>query len=184
MSVVFMESERLWYRAPEQSDVPALTTWINDAAVRRHLDQRVFPLNQSSEEEWVRRVTGTPDRSARTEITFLFGRKGEETPIGSVGFINIAWIPREAEWGILIGSPMEWNKGYGRETARRFLRYGFLELNLNRIRLRVNAANPGGIRAYEAAGFVHEGRLRKASFVDGEYVDLLCMAVLRDEWTP
>jgi RimJ/RimL family protein N-acetyltransferase len=57
-------------------------------------------------------------------------------------------------------------------------------LNLNRIFLRVDADNSGGIRAYEKAGFIHEARLRQAGFRDGDYRDELIMSVLRSEWTP
>jgi RimJ/RimL family protein N-acetyltransferase len=64
------------------------------------------------------------------------------------------------------------------------LQYGFGTLNLNRIFLRVDAENLGGIRAYEKAGFIHEARLREADFRDGRYSDDLIMSVLRSDWTP
>ena len=73
--------------------------------------------------------------------------------------------------GLFIGDKSCWNKGYGTEVMRLLLRSGFETLNLNRIFLRVDEANKGGIRAYEKAGFVHEGRLRQAVFRDGEYRD-------------
>jgi RimJ/RimL family protein N-acetyltransferase len=57
-------------------------------------------------------------------------------------------------------------------------------LNLNRIYLRVYASNLRGIRAYEKAGFVHEGSARQAQYQDGGYVDILWMSVLRSEWNP
>jgi RimJ/RimL family protein N-acetyltransferase len=42
--------------------------------------------------------------------------------------------------------------------------------------------NPRAIRAYEKAGFVHEGRLRQAEFKDGKYIDILVMSILKDEF--
>ena len=62
------------------------------------------------------------------------------------------------------------------------LAYGFRTLNLDRIFLRVNADNERGVRAYAAAGFVHEGVMRKHYYVDGAYVDSVIMGVLREEW--
>jgi RimJ/RimL family protein N-acetyltransferase len=44
--------------------------------------------------------------------------------------------------------------------------------------------NKGGIRAYEKAGFVHEGRFRQGTFQNGKYCDVLLMSVLRAEWNP
>ena len=62
------------------------------------------------------------------------------------------------------------------------LKHGFKELNLNRIFLRVYEINLRGIRSYEKAGFKQEGRLRQDRFMDGKYIDVLLMSVLRSEW--
>ena len=96
--------------------------------------------------------------------------------------IHLANLFVGAEVGLFIGDKSCWNKGYGTEVMRLLLRHGFGTLNLNRIFLRVDAANQGGIRAYEKAGFVHEGRFREGTFRDGHYEDMLFMSVLRSEW--
>jgi RimJ/RimL family protein N-acetyltransferase len=96
--------------------------------------------------------------------------------------MNINWTIRSAEVGIFIGEKSCWNKGYGAEVMSLLLKFGFNNLNLNRIYLRVDDANKGGIRAYEKAGFVHEGRFRQGTFYNGKYGDLLFMSVLRTEW--
>ena len=36
--------------------------------------------------------------------------------------------------------------------------------------------------SYTATGFVEEGRLRQAKFLNGKYQDIVLMSVLRDEW--
>ncbi|MEW5853445.1 MAG: GNAT family protein [Myxococcota bacterium] len=181
MSSFFMESEHLWFRAPEQDDAPTLARWINDPNLRVYLDpRRNFPMSLETEREWLRAVTraGNPP----TDVVMLFGRKGETTPLGSTGLHGINWLVREAEWGILIADSREWGKGYGREVARRTVRYAFEELNLNRVMLKVHTHNTRGIRCYEAAGAVREGVLRQASILEGKYVDQLVMSWLRDEW--
>ena len=38
------------------------------------------------------------------------------------------------------------------------------------------------IRAYEACGFIEEGRLRQHVWSDGTYIDLVYMGILHDEW--
>jgi RimJ/RimL family protein N-acetyltransferase len=48
--------------------------------------------------------------------------------------------------------------------------------------LQVYEHNIRGIKAYEHAGFVHEGRLRQDVFKEGVYRDVLIMAVIRPEW--
>ena len=115
-------------------------------------------------------------------VILTFGVKVSDASLGNSGLHQIASLHCHAEWGIFIGRPEEWGKGYGREVARTMLRYGFDTLNLNRIYLRVNADNERGIKAYEAAGFEREGVLRSQTFVEGKYVDMVMMGVLRDEW--
>jgi RimJ/RimL family protein N-acetyltransferase len=65
---------------------------------------------------------------------------------------------------------------------RLLLRIGFEKLNLNRVALEVFENNPRAIRAYEKAGFVHEGRRRQGIYKNGQYLDILLMSVIRSEW--
>jgi RimJ/RimL family protein N-acetyltransferase len=62
------------------------------------------------------------------------------------------------------------------------LKHGFETLNLNRLSLDVFETNLGAIRSYEKAGFVHEGRKRQGMYLEGQYIDILMMSVLREEW--
>jgi RimJ/RimL family protein N-acetyltransferase len=84
--------------------------------------------------------------------------------------------------GIGIGEREYWGKGYSTDMMRVILRYAFTELNLNRVTLNVFEYNPRAVRSYEKAGFVVEGRERKAIHRDGKYWDVLFMGVLREEW--
>lgn len=70
----------------------------------------------------------------------------------------------------------------GRELTRFALRYGFQEQNLSRISLDVLESNERAIRLYHALGFKDEGRLRQAQYKNGRYLDVVLMAVLREEW--
>jgi len=48
--------------------------------------------------------------------------------------------------------------------------------------LRVFETNPRATRAYEKAGFTHEGCQRQAEFREGKYIDVLVMSILRSEF--
>jgi RimJ/RimL family protein N-acetyltransferase len=52
------------------------------------------------------------------------------------------------------------------------------------VELFVLADDPRAVGAYRKAGFVEEGRLRRKSWVRGEYHDELVMSRLREEWSP
>jgi RimJ/RimL family protein N-acetyltransferase len=86
------------------------------------------------------------------------------------------------ELGITIGDRDYWGRGYGRDTIKLLLNYAFHYLGARRIALTTNVKNERAIRCYLACGFVEEGRPRKAVWIEGEYVDLVNMSILRDEW--
>ncbi len=61
-------------------------------------------------------------------------------------------------------------------------KYGFEDLNLHRIWLRVFETNQRAIRSYDKAGFTLEGKFREAQYRDGKYVDVMIMSMLKSEW--
>jgi RimJ/RimL family protein N-acetyltransferase len=182
MAPVYLESERLWYRAPQASDVPFMTGALQDPRVRRNMLVGRYPFNEEAEIAWLARHAEPPQIDGKTDVGFVFGLRGADEPLGGTGLHRISMLNRNAEWGIYVGRPEEWGKGYGREVAGAMLKYGFDTLNLHRVYLRVNADNPRGIKAYEAAGFRHEGVQRAHHFVEGTYVDVVSMGILREEW--
>ena len=102
--------------------------------------------------------------------------------VGDVGLMNLDQRIRSAEIGIFIGDKSCWDKGYGTEALQMILDFGFGSVNLNRIYLRVFETNPRGIHCYEKVGFQHEGRMRQAYYLDGKYIDVLLMSILKSEW--
>lgn len=99
---------------------------------------------------------------------------------------NSALMPdlsgQTATFGIIIGDKTAWGRGYGTAALREVLRIGFQEMGLHRIHLQAFAGNARGIHCYEKCGFRHEGLACQARFKRGEWVDVLSMAVLREEW--
>jgi diamine N-acetyltransferase len=171
--------KRIRLRAIEKEDLPIFVSWLNDPEVRRNL-QLFQPLSLAQEEEWFKATLQQPVEKQPLMIEIKIDEGWQ--PVGDVGFLKICTIDRTAEIGIFIGEKKFWGQGYGTETMRLMLNHGFKELNLNRIYLRVYETNLRGIRSYEKAGFKLEGRLRQDRFMDGKYIDVLLMSVLRSEF--
>jgi diamine N-acetyltransferase len=155
--------------------------WLNDPEVNRFLglNQRQ-PMSLVSEEHWFETMTS---HQPVEQVLAIQIRDGDGWRlVGNTSFMDVEWVNRTAEIGIYIGDKSCWNQGYGRETMRLMLKHGFETLNLHRLFLRVFEHNVRGIKAYERAGFQHEGRMRQALFQDGRYYDILLMSVLSDEY--
>ena len=82
---------------------------------------------------------------------------------------------------IRLGEAEERGHGYGTEAVRLLLDFAFKDLNLHRVYLRVFVTNEAALRVYEKVGFVREGVLREAAYIDGKYVDVAVLGILRDE---
>ncbi|HSB66380.1 MAG TPA: GNAT family protein [Anaerolineales bacterium] len=177
--------QRIRFRAVEHDDLPTFLKWVNDPEVKQGLGI-YLPLSMADEEDWYSGVRNRPPDEHNLVIEIRQPeQEGEDVSwkmIGGCGFFRYDQRNRSAEFGIMIGDKSCWNQGYGTEAVRLLVQHGFNTLNLNRIYLRVLESNPRAIRAYEKAGFTHEGRQRQAEFKEGRYLDLLVMSILKDEF--
>ncbi|AUJ24140.1 Spermidine N(1)-acetyltransferase [Virgibacillus dokdonensis] len=96
--------------------------------------------------------------------------------------INIDQKNRNAECIIDIGEKDYWGRGVGKEALKLLLDYAFLELNFHRVSLRVFSFNERAIQLYRKLGFKQEGVSRQALFQNGNWHDMIHMAILQQEY--
>ena len=176
MSVRYYNGQRIYFRPIELTDCAKFVEWFNDPDNWRTL-ARSNPINQLREKEFIEGLY-----KSNTDVAFGIVLSVDDSFIGCCGLHGISPQARSASFGILIGEMRYQGLGFGGETISLALRYGFEELNLNRIELDVFAGNERGLRAYRRAGFVQEGRRRQAFYRNGRYHDVIHMAVLREDW--
>lgn len=164
-------------RRATPADVEDRVRWNNDPRVMEFLPRGAVPSTREEILSYLNKAATNRDELIELAIETLDGRH-----IGGTVLRDFDWKARKCEFGIMIGEPDCWGKGYGTEVTRLMLRLAFENLNLNRVWLTVDAANEKGIRAYRKAGYVEEGRLRADRYVRGRYGDTLVMGVLRQEW--
>lgn len=179
-----INGERVRLRPVEKDDLPRYVKWFQDPQVREGLT--IFmPLSQGQEEKWFQNhLDGFPANRATQPLAIDTPADDGEgwVHIGSCGFHDIDWRARKAEFGIVIGDKAYWNKGLGTDAVRTLVRFGFDDLNLNRIWLRVFDHNTRAIRTYEKVGFIKEGVWRQDVFKHGKYHDTILMGILREEF--
>jgi RimJ/RimL family protein N-acetyltransferase len=177
-AVPIIRGERVYLRPAERSDLPTFVRWFADAETGRHLAVRA-PFSEAMEEEWFKRVV---EGQGEKHYHFVICLVGDGRPIGAADLRDLDLENGAAAFGISIGEKGEWNKGYGTDALRAICDFGFGQLRLERIWLDVYEPNARARRSYEKAGFTLEGTLRHGHFADGEFVDVMRMALLRDEW--
>jgi RimJ/RimL family protein N-acetyltransferase len=154
-------------------DCAVMFCWFNDVAAAR-LDLAYRPVDMMAHQQWWQGLGKDPSR-----VVFAIRKTSEPALIGFVQITAINAVHRSAELGVRIGEEKNRGQGYGTEALRLALDFCWNHLNLNRVQLTVFKHNPRAIGAYQAAGFRKEGRMRKAAFIGGNWVDLVLMAALR-----
>lgn len=174
--MLMFETERLILKPLDEKDGEFIIKWRNDREILNHLfSYRGITLNEHK--NWFEKYLKSKDR-----IEFIIIKKADNKKIGTVGLSNIDYRNQKAEYGILIGEKEEWGKGYAREASVVIIDYGFKELNLQKISLKVFLDNLNALNLYEQLGFVNEGVLRREVFKNGKFKDVVVMSILRDEW--
>lgn len=170
---------RLVYLRPgERADVPLFVRWMSDRRVMRNLANH-GPISQAQEERWFERMLQGQGSSS---WFFVICLPEDDRPIGTAGLFAIDQVNGGAGFGISIGDPADRGRGYGTDALEAIVAFGFEWLRLERIWLDVYADNAAARRSYVKGGFVHEATFRSAHYRDGERLDGLRMAILRDEW--
>ncbi|MDE6851754.1 MAG: GNAT family N-acetyltransferase [Lachnospiraceae bacterium] len=169
-----IEGENVVLKAITKEHTPLIVKWRNNPSVRQNfIFQETF--TEDIHNAWM------DSKVASGEVVqFIIYTKPSSTPIGSVYLRDVDLEKQKAEFGIFIGEDIARGQGYGRSAAQLICRYGFEQLHLHKIMLRVFAENKGAIRSYERAGFVQEAYFRDEEKIDGKFHDIIFMAMIND----
>ncbi|WP_231185099.1 GNAT family protein [Haladaptatus sp. DYF46] len=173
---VFLENDPVTLRPATDEDIAFLRENQNDPHVRatRH-------AHRPADEDWARRRLGGTMGRSDDSIGLLVCV--DDAPVGFVRLIREhPWVhvTRDAELGYWI-TPDEWRNGYATAAAECMVEYGFSELGLHRITASALTTNEASKRVLKRVGFVEEGVSRDASFVDGEWCDMVRYGLLVEE---
>lgn len=164
--------EQVVLRPITDADTDHIVVWRNTPSVMQN-----FIFRQKFTPEMHRNWLATKVATGQV-IQYIIEEKVTGRPVGSVYYRDVDNGNHSAEYGIFIGEPDARGKGFGTETARLFTEFGFRQLGLHRISLRLLAENLPARRSYEKAGFVLEGTFRDMVLLDGRYRDVAFMARL------
>lgn len=158
--------------------LPDYLRWANDFAVALTSADMLLPVTRDDREAWFERASQGADA---TVIRFTIFEAESGRAIGLANLHQIDHLHGTAEYGIVIGEADCRGKGYGTTVTRMMLDYAFRHLNLHNVMLRVYSNNPGGIRAYEKAGFREFGHRRECRLIDGRRHDEIFMECLASD---
>lgn len=156
-------------------DAPLLFAWFDNPGMAG-ANGPYRPQSETMFGQWLQGAANDP-----TRVLFVIRKRADLRLLGHLHIGNIQTATRSAEIGLGIGQPADRGQGYGPEALRLAVGFCWRELNLQRVALTVLGNNPWAQHVYEKAGFEVEGRLRRATYVDGQFHDMIVMAMLRPD---
>lgn len=165
-------TETLSLRKPTYADVQALVDIKNNKESAMLLGGVISkPYTEESIKKWIDFHNNRDD-----EALFLICDNGK--PIGHIGLYKINKQSRNAEIGILIGSPKLHGKGYGTQSTKALTEFGFKELGLHRITALVLEENIPSCKMFEKCGYKQEGLLIDKTFKNERYYNVVVLSIV------
>lgn len=171
-----LRGELVGLRARIDDDVPILHEELyEDVETRMRADSRPWrpiPVDASPY------AVGEPnDEIAIFSVVLL----ADNTLVGDALLWDIDVHNRTAHLGMSLRPTMR-GRGLGTDVVRVLCRYGFETRGLHRLQIETLADNVPMLRAGTKVGFTHDGTLRGAAWVNGQFVDEVVLGLLAEEW--
>jgi UDP-4-amino-4,6-dideoxy-N-acetyl-beta-L-altrosamine N-acetyltransferase len=166
-------------RELRKEDILKINKWRNDSELINHLEALFRYINLDVDYRWYDNYMQNQNTTIRCAIVEA---TDEDNILGLVSLTNINFINRSAEFHIMIGDTDNRGKGIGYFATTEILNHAFNNINLNRIELGVLESNARALKLYEKVGFKQEGVKRQSIYKNGKFVDMIMMAILKEEF--
>ena len=161
-------------RSWEWRDRDSLVRYANNRNVSINLrDLFPHPYTQADARNWLDRVV-----SVKPETNFAI--VVDDDAVGGIGLTiqnDVGY--RSAEIGYWLGEEF-WGRGIATEALIAVTEQAFSTYDLCRLYAHVFDWNPASARVLEKAGYTFEGRLKKSVTKNGQTIDQLMYAIIRD----
>ena len=173
-----LRAGKVGLRARDEADIAVLHAELyEDIATRVQADSRPWhPIPAGSPASPY--AVGEPrdDVACFSVVELAGGELAGEALLWAIDLHN-----RTAHLGLSL-RPAFRGRGLGTDVVLALCEYGFAVRGLHRLQIDTLADNTAMIRAATRAGFVPEGRLRQAAWVNGEFADEVILGLLATVW--
>ncbi len=174
-----LETDRLVLRPFNLSDAADLQRLAGAFAIADTTAAIPHPYPDGTAQAW---ISTHKDEFASNKMLVLAVTLRETGGLaGCVSIMDIDKSCKSGELGYWIGKD-SWGLGYCTEASSAIIKYGFEEMDLNRIQAKHLARNPASGRVMQKLGMKQEGYLRHAFVKWGRFEDNVLYAILREDW--
>lgn len=159
LSEIHLEMVRNWRNSPEVSKY-------------MYTDQHISEQDQVN---WFEKV-----KNDSTKAYWVI--KMDDKYVGVVNLYDINDLNKRCYWAYYLADPSVRGKGLGRLIELNILNYIFEILGLNKLCCEVFSSNEIVVKIHQKYGSKIEGEFRKHVYKEGDFRDIICMGILKEEW--
>lgn len=179
----FLIGERIYLRAIEESDFPNYFDWLNSQETLKYQQHGLYPNSLQNMKAYFDSMTpGSINNTYKENFYLAICLKENDLHIGNISFKVMSAAFRYSELSIMFGNAEHRGQGYGTEAILLMSDHAFRKVNVNRIQAGMVKENVTCVKAFEKAGFKHEGVMRELYYCDGKYQDCCIMSKLKRDW--
>jgi ribosomal-protein-alanine N-acetyltransferase len=175
---VGLRTQRLLLRPLRAADATELFAVFSDAGVMRYWSSPAWQSIDQAREAIARDLKAMP---AGEYLQLGIERTEDARLLGRCVLFNFVAPSRRADIGYGIARD-SWGMGYAHEALSALLRFGFVELGLNRVEADIDPRNERSASVLERLGFRKEGHLRERWIVGDEVSDTALYGLLRSDF--
>lgn len=155
-------------------DLELVRTWRNSEDVSKYMYTDAN-ISEEMQAEWYKRVI--KDDTSEYWIIEYNGKK-----LGLASITDISSLYDSCSWAFYLGDTSVRGAGIGSKVEYNILSYVFENLKLNKLKCEVFSFNKKVIAMHERFGFRREAHYRAHVLKNGEYHDVVGLALLKQEW--
>jgi UDP-4-amino-4,6-dideoxy-N-acetyl-beta-L-altrosamine N-acetyltransferase len=155
-------------------DVEIIRNWRNSPEISKYMYTDDY-ISIEKQEKWFKNLV--IDKAQKQWLIVY-----ENEKIGVAYLYNIRENFRSCYWGFYLAERNHRGKGIGSLVENEVIEYVFNVLDYNKLLCEVLEQNNRVIKMHEKFGFRREGYFREHILKNGEYLDVVSLALLKSEW--
>ena len=153
-------------------DLSLVLDWRNQENVRKYMYTNHI-ISKSEHEAWWESI-----KSRNDIIPLIF--EFESQPNAFVSFSDITRSNQNASWAFYLSPSAK--RGIGSLVEFFAIKYAFENLKLHKLKCEVLETNSSVIKLHKKFGFIEEGVFREEHRIEGRYIDIFRLGLLKLEW--
>jgi len=172
-------SDKLFLKQLQPADAPHVYQQLD---ISRKQLRRYLPwVDYNTKEEHSLRFIEMMMRKTEEQEAFALGIWYDHQFCGVIDLHNWDHQIQKAEIGYWLGASFQ-GKGIATAATKALISYAFRHLHINKIEIRFVLQNEQSARIPIKLGFCREGVLRDSAKLHGQFVDMVVMGVLKEDW--